>query len=61
MNATVILLCSVVSLLISIAALAFDVIVWSRPEHKGYWTARDLRREQRRTLRAARRNARHYN
>ena len=61
MIATVVLICSVVSLLISIAALAFDVFVWSRPEHKGYWTERDVRREQRRTLRAASRNARHYN
>lgn len=60
MSETITLIISVVSLLVAIAVATYNERYWSQPAHKGYWTARDERREARRMLRRARRESKRW-
>lgn len=60
MNATITLVVSVVSLLVAITVAVYTEWYWRQPGHKGYWTERDVRRDERRALREARRNSKRY-
>lgn len=51
---------SVVSLCIAIAVAVYTEWYWRQPGRKGYWTERDVRRDERRALREARRNSKRY-
>lgn len=60
MSGAVAFVASVVSLCIAIAVAVYNEWYWQQPRHKGYWTERDVRRDERRALREARRNAKRY-